>query len=426
MKKSDVKEVIQNKNFLLVVAADVISSIGDWIYFVAIAALIYNVTHSGAGVAKLKSAQTIALLIATPVIGVIIDRLNRKNLLLFTDAGRALILLLLIIFKSNIAIVYLGAVCITIMGSISGSADNAMMPDIVKKEQLVTANSISYTASQIVMICGGALGGLVIAIGHDTGYNLAFIIDFFTFVVSFILISLVRGQFKVQREDKLIEGKSFKKDVKNVFKGLFSDIVDCLKYIKKEKYISVIILMFVLLSFGAGAVNVLTIVFANKVLLVGSKGYGFLLTVQGVGSFLASALIVFLNRRFKPIQLFNIGFLMMGLSMTILGMTRSFWFAGIMFFISGFGNILFIVPSVSVMQQIIPSEVRGRVFSLQNVAAELALLVGMLVTSLVEGMFDTGFIISVGGMFETAGALFSIIFFMLIANRKLIQEEPSI
>ncbi|MCK4260738.1 MAG: MFS transporter [Halanaerobiales bacterium] len=412
MSNSDIKKVLTNRNFLLVWFAQIISVLGSWTYYVAITALMYDLTQSGIGIAKLRSVQTVALLLMAPIVGVFVDRLNRKKIMIFSDLLRSFILLIFIFFRGNF-IIYLVGVSISILNSFFNSSESSIIPDLVDKDELVIANSLTSTTGNLMLICGGALGGIIVAVG---GYEIAFIIDLITYLISAILLLFIKGQFNPQIQDSYVRNSSLYENLKSAFKRFFNDISYCIKYLRKEKEIVAIILMFFLLSFGAGAVNVLSIVFANQILKVGSKGYGFLLTIQGLGSLIASFCMVFLSRRFKPVVLFNTGFLMMGLSMALLGLTKYFPMAGLLFFVSGFGNVLFIVPSVSVLQKLVHKDLRGRVFSFQYIASESALLLGMLITGLLEGIVDIRIIISAGGLFETLGAIISILFFISLAN----------
>lgn len=414
MSKTKFIKIMRNKNFLLIWFAQIISILGNWTYYVAITAMLYNITKSGVGIAKLRSTQTIVLLLLAPIVGVFVDRLNRRRIMIFSDLIRSFVLLFLLFFNGNV-VIYIVGVTMSLLNSFFSSAQNSIIPDLVNKDDLVTANSLSSTTSNVMLICGGALGGLIVGAG---GYTFAFVLDIITFLISAILLYFIKGHFKVQSSKTLPKDYSFQENILTAFRSFLNDISYCIKYLRKEKEIVAIILMFFLLSFGAGAINVLTIVFANQVLNIGSKGYGFLLTTQGLGSLLASIAMIFFNRHFKPVAIFNIGFLMMGLSMTFLGMSKNFIVAGILFFLSGFGNVMFLVPSISVMQKLIKSEVRGRVFSLQYMASESALLLGMLITGLLEGIVDIRIIISCGGLFETLGAIISILFFLTIIKDK--------
>jgi len=407
MRAEDKFKLFKDKNYIKLWIAQIVSILGDWTYFVAISAMFYNFTQSSEGIVKFKSVQTLALLLSAPFIGVMVDRINRKYLMIASELINIVVLVVLLIFPNHL-IFYIVGISISIVNSLFGTAKTSFLPDVIDEEQLVTANSVSSTTSNLMLIFGGALGGIIVATG---GYRLAFMINIISCIISSTLLCFVKYKDIRKPTKETKEKTSYLGGFKSSFSGMYKDIEYCVKYLQDQKAIMAIIWMFVLLSFGAGAINVLSIVFANQVLLVGSKGYGFLLTAQGIGSLVAGSCLVFLNRLFNPFKLFSIGFLMMGLSMTLLGFTSTFLIAAILYFTSGFGNVIFLVTSTSVMQKTILSDFRGKVFSFQYITAQSALLLGMVFTGVVERYLNIRTIISIGGGFELAGAIFSIIFF---------------
>jgi len=169
----------------------VVSQLGDWFDSIALYALLLRLTGSGQAVGALLVAQFLPSTIVGLWSGVIIDRLPRKAVMIATDVGRALLVLLYLLVRDadQIWIIYVVMVMKVALSSFFEPARSAAIPSVTTHEELVAANAIGGTTWSAMLAIGAALGGLV---AGTLGTDAAFIIDSFSFLLSAVFIWGVR------------------------------------------------------------------------------------------------------------------------------------------------------------------------------------------------------------------------------------------
>src|SRR5258708_2303883 len=192
--------VFGSKTFFRLWTAQVVSSLGDWIGLIAILAIAARVSNnSGAAVSLVMTTRVLPGFLLGTVGGVIIDRFDRRTVMVLCDVGRASLLVLLPFVDSlgGLLLISLGLEILTLMW---GPAQAATVPNIVDEEHLSSANSLSLAASYgtfpIAAIIFSLLAGVATVIG-DFGIissfkvdqeALALIVDAMTFIVSAAII----------------------------------------------------------------------------------------------------------------------------------------------------------------------------------------------------------------------------------------------
>ena len=175
--------VRQNKAFRYLWAGQIVSLTGDWFNLIASASLIATLTQSGSAIGGLFAVRMLAPFLVSPFAGVVADRYNRKAIVIMTDILRALVVLGFVLVREpeQVWLIYL----LTIIQSASQGfffpAWNSLLPDITQPQELGVANAISAATWSVMLAFGAALGGLVSGI---VGVYPAFIIDSLTFLLS--------------------------------------------------------------------------------------------------------------------------------------------------------------------------------------------------------------------------------------------------
>ncbi len=170
-----------NANFRHLWYGQIVSLFGDWFNLIASAALISTLTKSGLAVGGLFVVRMLAPFFISPLAGVAADRYNRKWLLILADLTRAVVVLgfLLVREPQFTWLLYtLTAVQLAISGFFFPTR-NAILPDIVTRQELGAANALSSATWSVMLALGAALGGLV---AGELGIYPAFIIDSLTFL----------------------------------------------------------------------------------------------------------------------------------------------------------------------------------------------------------------------------------------------------
>jgi MFS family permease len=189
----------RNRDFMLLWSGQVVSTIGTRVSSLAFPLLVLALTHSPAKAGLVGFAQTLPFLLFYLPAGALVDRWNRKRVMLVADAGRAVALgsiaLALLVDRLTLA-------QIAVVAFVEGSlfvffqlSEGAALPHVVTKEQLPTALAQNQAREQGAELAGQPLGGFLFGIGH----LVPFVFDAVSYSVSFVTLLFVRPTFQEER-----------------------------------------------------------------------------------------------------------------------------------------------------------------------------------------------------------------------------------
>src|SRR5579863_7428601 len=181
-----------NRNYRFAWTGQVVSEIGDHFNNVAVFALALANTRSGLVVTGIMLSRAIPAVMAGPVAGVILDRLDRKRIMIASDLIRAVVAFgfILAIPRSDTWLLYLLSALLMFASPFFTSGRAAILPTIANKDQLHTANSLTQLTQWSTLVIGAFLGGTSVA---GFGYKLAFAFNAFSFLFSALCISQLHG-----------------------------------------------------------------------------------------------------------------------------------------------------------------------------------------------------------------------------------------
>ena len=181
-----------NPQFLRLWLASVVSLLGDWFGTLVLSALVYKFSgQSGVALSAYLLTRILPPVFISPLAGVLIDRFNRRALLIFSDIARSIIVLGLLLVRdpTDLWLIYvLSAAQFTIAGLFE-PCRNAWLPSVVRRRHLIEANTISSITWSVMLAVGALIGGIVAAV---FGTQIALIVDAGTFAVSALLIISIR------------------------------------------------------------------------------------------------------------------------------------------------------------------------------------------------------------------------------------------
>jgi MFS family permease len=353
----------QNRNFRLVYIGQTISQLGDWFNAVAIFALLLDLTGSATAVAWMMIVQFLPVAIVGPLAGVVVDRVDRRRLMIVTDLLRGcLMLVLLVIHRPDQ--VWIAYVVMAITVGAQGffePARTATIPNITSAEELMPANALSSATWSAMLAIGASLGGLVAAYA---GRNVAFIVNALSFFASAFFIARTTynsAPRKVARPAGFL-----------AISGI-TDFVEGFRYVRQRRHVAA--LMLVKAGWGlAGGVLLLLTIFGQRVFPVGigaAGGIGILYGARGVGAGLGPIALRWIlgQEPGRLRQAIAPAFFMVGIFYIALAGARTLWMAAACVLLAHFGGSILWVFSTVLLQLEVPDRFRGRVF-----AAELALV----------------------------------------------------
>lgn len=371
--------VLNNPSFRYLWSGHIVSLLGDWFNLIASATLIAQLTGSGAAIGWLFVVRMLAPFLVSPFGGVVTDSFNRKHILIATDVIRAVIVLGFLLVKDagDVWLIYTLTFLQLGMSGFFFPARSAILPDIVTRKNLGTANALGAVTWSIMLAFGAALGGIT---AGTLGVYTAFKIDSVTYLLSALLISRISYE-------PVLYGEHFREAVKNSF----LQYIDGLRYLRRHVDILFIALNKAAITFfSVGGFHVIQVRISEKIFVIGEGGstsLGIMFAVGGIGTGIGPIVA----RRFIGDDHFLLrlaitsGYLLSSIGMFIIAPLFDFnsVLAGIL--IRAIGGGMIWVFSTQLLLELLPDMYRGRVFS-----TELAMLTLMsaLSAAAVGGLID--------------------------------------
>lgn len=352
-----VQLVRENANYRYLWSGQIVSLLGDWFNLIASAALVASLTQSGIAVGGLFVVRMLAPFLVSPFAGVAADRYNRKHLLIATDIFRAITVFAFLLVREpgQVWLLYaLTAVQLALSGFFF-PARNAILPDIVVREELGAANALSSATWSVMLALGAALGGIV---AGQWGVYPAFIIDGLTFLLSAVLISRI----VYHNRSVLAEGERH-------IGAALRQYVDGLRYLWRQKDNLVIALhkgAFALVASGAFAV--VQVALAEEVFVYGEgggTGLGLLYATIGIGTGLGPIIARrFTGDRDGALRIaLALSYILAAVGIAMMAPLANFAMVLVGTVLRGVGGGIGWVFATQLLLQLVPDRVRGRVFS---------------------------------------------------------------
>ncbi len=343
----------------------VISNLGSSVTAFILPLLVFKITGSAIDLGIATAANFLPYLLFGLLIGALTDRVKRKQMMIIVDLGRALIIILIpVLWFFNVLSVwpiYLVGFLNTILSIFFNSGQFAVMPSLVKKDELVTANgyiSASFSAASIV---GPFLAGLLIAL---VPAQLFLFIDAASFIVSAVSLAAIRANFNSEPRKKKTT--------------IFADIKEGLQYVFKHPVLRNIAIMMALVNFFGGPRESQIVLLASQQLHANSTQIAWLYSAGTIGVILLTGSAGFWRKHFA----FNVvalgALILCGICTFALAFTTIYWIALPLWACMQGCIILFNLNSSSLRQAIVPNHMLGRVLSVAMVLAWSTIPLGAL------------------------------------------------
>src|SRR5579875_1798335 len=182
----------RNRNYRWTWMGQIVSEMGDHFNNVAVLSLAMDETHSGTAIAAIMLSRAIPAIVVGPFAGVLLDRFDRRRIMIASDLVRGFLALafILAIRYHHAWLLYLLSALLMIASPFFTSGRSAILPAIATDEELHTANSLTQTTSWTTLAVGAFLGGAAVA---QFGYQLAFIFNSISFFISAYCIASLRS-----------------------------------------------------------------------------------------------------------------------------------------------------------------------------------------------------------------------------------------
>ena len=391
----------RNRNYRRLWTGQIVSEVGDHFNNIAVLSLALAHTQSGMSAALVMLARAIPAVMAGPIAGVVLDRLDRRQVMIASDLARAVIALgfILSIAHPDNVFIYVFSALLMFASPFFTSGRSAILPTITTKEELHAANSVTQITGWMTLTIGAALGGLTVS---SLGYQWAFVLNSLSFVVSALCVVGLRvpgGSFRVERvvlsENDVVRP--------------WHEYAEGLRYMIRTPLILGIALVGVGWATGGGAAQVLFSLFGELVFRRGPAGIGILWSFAGLGLLVGGTIAFYLGKRLR-FQTYKmtiiICYIVHGGGYIVFSQMRNFRLALLFIAISRAGVAISSVLNQSQLLHHVDNRFRGRVFSTMESMQWSIMMLSMGATGLASTRVDIRTIGLWAGVASSLTALF--------------------
>jgi MFS family permease len=388
---------LRHRNFRLFFTGQSISLIGTWMTRVATSWLVYRLTGSALLLGTVSFAGQIPTFLLAPFAGVLVDRVNRRKLLVWTQvlagiqslALAALTLAKIITIHEIIALsIFQGLINAFDMPGRQSFLVQMVSGDTGKPDKQDLSNAIALNSSivNVARLIGPAIAGLVIA---AVGEGYCFAIDGISYiaVVASLLMMRVPASTIARATTSMLE-----------------QLREGWSYVVHFRPIRTILSLFALLSLMGMPFMVLMPIFASQVLHGGAHTLGYLMGASGIGA-LISAISLALRKSVRGLTtMIQIAAVMFGTGLTLFGLSHHLVLSLLLMIVVGFGMMQGLAASNTVIQTLVPEDKRGRVMSYYTMAFVGMSPFGSLLAGALAHRFGASHAVMITGAFCLIGA----------------------
>lgn len=391
-------QALRNRNIALLFSAQVVSVAGDLVLFVALPFWVYQLTGSAMATGFMFAALTIPQLLFSPLAGVFVDRVNRRQLMIASDVIRAALMLcyLFVNTADQVWIIYLLAFAESAVSQFFRPATMAVVPNLVNgEEELTRANALLGASWAVGQLAGPALGGVLVATFGPHG---AALFDAGTYMISALFVMLMRVPDREQAVAKL-------NDVRHAISQINHELQEGVRVVLNRPILRVVFAAMGILFLSQGIINVLLIVIVNQIWHASATEFGWFISMEGVGGVLGTIIVGAVATRVSPKRLVIFGGVFAGLILLVIINQPSIYVAMALMVLASVGIVAFDVGLTTLIQLGSDDSNRGRVSGLMHTVMAAAQLISIAATSLLADQVGPVFMLSIAALLFSLGGL---------------------
>ena len=383
---------LRHRNFQLFFVGQSISVIGTWMTRLATSWLVYRLTHSALLLGVVGFAGQIISFALGPVAGVWVERLDRRKLLVWTQAAAAIQSLAMAALTLAHVITLWEIIALTALQGLINAFDmparqSFLVRMVEDRNDLSNAIAINSSMANGARLIGPAIAGVVIG---ALGEGWCFLIDgisYFAVIASLLLMCI--KPLNIRRDGA----------------SMWEQMREGWDYVRTFPPIRTILALFALVSLMGYSYTVLLPIFAAQVLHGGAYTLGWLTTASGVGA-LASALSLAIRKSVVGLtRMLQTASAMLGGALILFGLSHTLWLSLVLMVFVGFGMILAASASNTVIQALVPDDKRARVMSYYTMAFFGASPFGSLLAGALAHRIGAPYTVIITGAFCIGGSL---------------------
>jgi MFS family permease len=342
---------LRHRNFQLFFSGQLISLIGTWMQTVAQAWLVYSMTKSALLLGSVGFASQIPVFLVAPFGGITADRVNRQRLVIATQTASmilaGILAFLTLTGRVHVWHIFVLAALLGVVNAFDIPGRQSFLVDMVGKEDLMNAIALNSSMFNGARIIGPAIAGILVA---RIGEGWCFAANSISYIAVIAGLSLMHVHCAPRASKH----------------SPIEDIIEGFRWANHTKVIRALLLLLGLVSLVGMPYTVLMPVFADKILHGGARALGILMGATGVGA-LFGALTLAAKTGVKGLGrwvAFACG--SFGISLFLFSFSRSFWLSVALLLPAGYSMMLQMACSNTLIQTMVPDQLRGRVMSVYS------------------------------------------------------------
>ena len=409
--KGGVLSAFGERDYAFLWSGALISNIGTWVQTAALLWLIHEVFKSNTWVGAVNMANFAPVLLLEPLAGSLADRYNRRWLIVVGQTVMMLGALALAITATfnpnNKAAIMITVTIIGIAFALNFPAWQAILPDMVPREDMLNAIALSAAQWNLARFIGPLLGALIL-------FYFSAATAFYANAASFLFV--IAAIFAIQSKRGVMPPTTEK---------IGRQVVEGWKYVWRRRWMVNLLIALAFISLFGFSYIVLIPALTTNVLHRGQGAYGILLGMTGLGAVIGAPLVTYLSRIFKERNIIKTSTLSLGVFLIALGLSNVYWLSCLISIGLGGGYLVTAAAANSVLQGASSREMRGRVVSLYIMVFIGVSAVGGQLIGYISDVRSTPFSLILSGFACIATGLVLITFPRLIRGAVIIHKEES-
>lgn len=380
----------RHRNFQLFFVGQFISLTGTWMQLVAQSWLVYRLTGSVVLLGLIGFASQIPVFFLAPLGGALADRYNRQKILVITQSFAMLTAFVLAILTLTESIqiwhLFVLAACFGLANAFDIPTRQAFVSEMVSREDLLNALALNSAMFNGARIIGPAIAGILVAVVGEGWCFLGNAVSYIGVITGILLMKIT----PVIRERK---------------GSTLSNIAEGFSFVAKTAPIRAILLLLGLISLMGMPYAILMPIFADKILGGGSETLGILTGASGIGALVATLIIASRKQVFglgKWVAFASTG---LGISLILFSFSANIWLSIIILLFVGFSMMTQMSASNTLIQAMVPDELRGRVMSVYSMMFMGMAPLGALLAGTLAGFLSAPYTVAIGGVVCIIGGI---------------------
>src|SRR6476646_501380 len=382
---------LRHRNYRLFFWGQLVSLIGTWMQQTAMSWFVYQITNSKLLLGVVAAMGSAPMMLSSVWGGSLADRYPKRSILIATQTAQMICASLL---EAGVWAGFATPLFIIVIAALNGLAMGFDMParqsftvEMTSREDLLNAISLNSSIVNGARVVGPSVAGLLIG---WVGVAMCFFLNGLTFVA--VIAGLLMMRFPpFQRPVHVVSAS------KHAWNGIV--------YSLKHQRVRTILLLFLAVGVFGWSYAVLMPAFARDVLNRGANGYGILMSASGTGAFIGALVVATYGHLITPRKLALGGIWVFSIALFALSLSRNFYVALACLLVAGFGMLLFFSTSNTVLQTIVPDEMRGRVMGVWSLVFGAMIPLGSLEAGAVAHFAGTPVALAFGAIVCAASAL---------------------